>query len=111
LEKLVLNFFFEIYLNCVRSGATVSVIVEVDNNVSIIISACVVIVYTLFGGLYSVAYTDVVQLFCIFFGLVSGAHMGFSLPSLMHYAEKYIFRFKVVKCAICHESQCRQKYY
>jgi high affinity choline transporter 7 len=38
---------------------------------SIIISAIIAIVYTLFGGLYSVAYTDVVQLFCIFFGLVS----------------------------------------
>jgi high affinity choline transporter 7 len=34
-----------------------------------VISAVVVVIYTLFGGLYSVAYTDVVQLFCIFFGL------------------------------------------
>ena len=31
--------------------------------------AAVVIVYTLFGGLYSVAYTDVVQLGFIFIGL------------------------------------------
>lgn len=32
-------------------------------------SATVVIIYTLFGGLYSVAYTDVVQLGFIFVGL------------------------------------------
>lgn len=44
---------------------------QLDNTTSIIISAIVVVVYTLFGGLYSVAYTDVVQLFCIFAGLVS----------------------------------------
>ncbi len=52
-------------------GATVSVIVDVDNNTSIILSAAIALFYTLFGGLYSVAYTDVIQLGCIFVGLVS----------------------------------------
>ncbi len=52
-------------------GATVSVIIDLDNTISIIVSACVVVAYTLIGGLYSVAYTDVLQLFCIFIGLVS----------------------------------------
>jgi len=51
-------------------GATVSVIVDMDNNTSIILSAGIALFYTLFGGLYSVAYTDVIQLFCIFIGLV-----------------------------------------
>ena len=51
-------------------GGTISVIMDLDNTTSIIVSALVVVVYTLFGGLYSVAYTDVVQLFCIFAGLV-----------------------------------------
>ncbi|CAH8619392.1 unnamed protein product [Schistosoma rodhaini] len=50
-------------------GATLGVIVDLDQKTSIILSACIALVYTLFGGLYSVAYTDVVQLFCIFFGL------------------------------------------
>ncbi|CAF2450651.1 unnamed protein product [Rotaria sp. Silwood2] len=51
-------------------GATISVIfTDVSTVASIIISATVVIVYTLFGGLYSVAYTDVVQLGFIFVGL------------------------------------------
>lgn len=51
-------------------GATVSVIIDIDNNTSIILSAAIALIYTLFGGLYSVAYTDVIQLFCIFIGLV-----------------------------------------
>lgn len=51
-------------------GGTISVIMKLDNTTSIIVSAFVVVIYTLFGGLYSVAYTDVVQLFCIFAGLV-----------------------------------------
>lgn len=40
-----------------------------DNRTSVILSACIAVFYTLFGGLYSVAYTDVIQLFCIFIGL------------------------------------------
>ncbi|XP_040282262.1 high-affinity choline transporter 1-like [Bufo bufo] len=43
-------------------GATVRVILDVKGYLSIIISACTVILYTLLGGLYSVAYTDVIQL-------------------------------------------------
>lgn len=54
------------------TGATLSVIVDIEINVSVVISAMIAIFYTLVGGLYSVAYTDVVQLFCIFVGLVSG---------------------------------------
>ncbi|UJR16366.1 hypothetical protein I4U23_003269 [Adineta vaga] len=51
-------------------GATISVIfTDVSITASIILSAAVVIIYTLFGGLYSVAYTDVVQLGFIFVGL------------------------------------------
>jgi len=43
---------------------------DIDDKMSIIVSAIVVVIYTLFGGLYSVAYTDVLQLFCIFVGLI-----------------------------------------
>jgi solute carrier family 5 (high affinity choline transporter), member 7 len=53
------------------AGSTLAVIIDMDNNTAIIVSALIAVAYTLFGGLYSVAYTDVVQLFCIFFGLVS----------------------------------------
>lgn len=55
---------------CAQTGATISVIVDIDVNISVVLSALIAIFYTLFGGLYSVAYTDVIQLFFIFFGLV-----------------------------------------
>jgi high affinity choline transporter 7 len=59
-------------------GGTIGVIMDIDDRISIIISAAVVFVYTLFGGLYSVAYTDVVQLFCIFFGLILAIPFAYS---------------------------------
>lgn len=43
---------------------------DINIKMSVVISALIAIFYTLVGGLYSVAYTDVVQLFCIFVGLV-----------------------------------------
>lgn len=52
-------------------GATAEVILSVGRTESVIGSASVALGYTLTGGLYSVAYTDVVQLAAIFFGLVS----------------------------------------
>lgn len=42
-----------------------------DAKLAIVISAAVAIIYTVFGGLYAVAYTDVIQLFFIVIGLVS----------------------------------------
>lgn len=50
-------------------GSTLKVILQIDINVSIIISAIIAVCYTLIGGLISVAYTDVFQLFFIAFGL------------------------------------------
>ncbi|KAG8453013.1 hypothetical protein GDO86_004718 [Hymenochirus boettgeri] len=50
-------------------ASTMSVILDIQTFLSIIISALIVIIYTFFGGLYSVAYTDVIQLLFIIFGL------------------------------------------
>lgn len=52
-------------------GSTLSVIIGLHRTWAVIISAAVSSLYTLLGGLYSVAYTDVFQLFCVFVGLVS----------------------------------------
>ncbi|KAK6486512.1 high-affinity choline transporter 1-like [Huso huso] len=46
-------------------GGTMNVILGIAPYQSILISASVAILYTLLGGLYSVAYTDVIQLFLI----------------------------------------------
>lgn len=65
--------YFEFLTQCVdTTGVTMSVILDFSYTVSIWISAAVAITYTLMGGLYSVAYTDVIQLVLIFISLVSG---------------------------------------
>ncbi|XP_053189541.1 high-affinity choline transporter 1-like [Scomber japonicus] len=50
-------------------GATMSVILDMPYTACVWISAAVVIIYTLLGGLYSVAYTDIIQLLLIFISL------------------------------------------
>ncbi|XP_056149922.1 high-affinity choline transporter 1-like [Lampris incognitus] len=50
-------------------GASMSMVLDLPYAVCIWISAVVAIVYTLLGGLYSVAYTDIIQLILIFFSL------------------------------------------
>ncbi|XP_022076473.1 high-affinity choline transporter 1-like [Acanthochromis polyacanthus] len=50
-------------------GSTISVVLDLSYTICIWISAAVAITYTLMGGLYSVAYTDIIQLTLIFFSL------------------------------------------
>ncbi|XP_031135515.1 high-affinity choline transporter 1-like [Sander lucioperca] len=50
-------------------GGTMSVVLDLPFPACIWISAAVAITYTLLGGLYSVAYTDIIQLVLIFFSL------------------------------------------
>ncbi|XP_059215824.1 high-affinity choline transporter 1-like [Centropristis striata] len=50
-------------------GGTMSVILDLSFTLCIWISAAVAITYTLLGGLYSVAYTDIIQLVLIFVSL------------------------------------------
>jgi high affinity choline transporter 7 len=47
------------------------VILKIDNTTSVVVSAAISVGYTLIGGMISVAYTDVFQLFFIAFGLVT----------------------------------------
>ena len=52
-------------------GSTLQVILNLDEKVSVIMSAVIALGYTLLGGLISVAYTDVIQIVFIAIGLVS----------------------------------------
>lgn len=54
-----------------------SVVLDLPTSVCIWISAIVAIIYTLLGGLYSVAYTDVIQLILTFVSLVSKVSICF----------------------------------
>lgn len=55
-----------------------SVILDLSYVYSIIVSSVIAIIYTLLGGLYSVAYTDVIQLILIFVSLVCTIIMSIS---------------------------------
>ena len=48
-----------------------AVILDINAELAIVVSAAVAIFYTFLGGLYSVAYTDIIQFFFIAIGLVS----------------------------------------
>lgn len=54
----------------INTGGTVSTVLDIHSSLAVAVSAAVAIIYTLMGGLYSVAYTDVIQLGFVFVGLV-----------------------------------------
>ncbi|XP_034019840.1 high-affinity choline transporter 1-like [Thalassophryne amazonica] len=60
-----------LWIACILSalGGTLSVVMDINSTLAVTVSAAVAVVYTLMGGLYSVAYTDVIQLIFIFLGL------------------------------------------
>ncbi|XP_033934840.1 high-affinity choline transporter 1-like [Pseudochaenichthys georgianus] len=60
-----------VWLPCtlIGLGGTMSVVLDFPFSVCVWISAAIAIIYTLLGGLYSVAYTDIVQLILLFISL------------------------------------------
>ncbi|XP_068597252.1 high-affinity choline transporter 1-like [Brachionichthys hirsutus] len=62
-------------------GGIMSVVLDLPFSLCVWISAAVAITYTLMGGLYSVAYTDVIQLVLIFVGLWVCAPFVMTSPS------------------------------
>ncbi|CAN8026700.1 unnamed protein product, partial [Ixodes persulcatus] len=63
-------------------GATVSVITGLGHVTCVLVAASVVMLYTCVGGLYSITYTDVLQLLFMFVGLVRKTELS-------DWAEKY----------------------
>ncbi|XP_068184078.1 high-affinity choline transporter 1-like [Antennarius striatus] len=68
--------FFSIIHDLIQStttlvglGGTMSVVLDLPFSVCTWISSAVAVTYTLMGGLYSVAYTDIIQLILVFIGL------------------------------------------
>ena len=64
-----MNNYLKLYFY--NKGATLAIIIDMNLNYAVIMSALIAVMYTWIGGLYSVAYTDVVQLGYIAVGLVS----------------------------------------
>ncbi|XP_036947251.1 high-affinity choline transporter 1-like isoform X1 [Acanthopagrus latus] len=88
LDKFSLHFLCHVF----ATGATMHVILDLPFGVCIWISAAVAIAYTVLGGLYSVAYTDVVQLsltllslwLCVPFVLTSGVYTDITKTAFNH---------------------------
>lgn len=88
-------------------GSTLSVILEMDNNLAVFSSAAVAVIYTFFGGMYSVALTDVIQLFFILFGLVCFA---IALDQKHDKDELLLFFFQGFMHSICLDaSGCKSR--
>ncbi|XP_061756133.1 high-affinity choline transporter 1-like [Nerophis ophidion] len=66
---LILTEIFWVPSTLIGLGASMSVVLDLSYSLCVWISAAVAIIYTLLGGLLSVAYTDVVQLTLLFFAL------------------------------------------
>lgn len=76
-------------------GTTFSVILGLSFTVSIIISAIVAIAYTVVGGLWAIAHTDVLQICIMFFGLLLVLPFAFSHVGGFHTAfENYATHMK-----------------
>uniref|UniRef100_H3D7A0 Solute carrier family 5 member 7 n=1 Tax=Tetraodon nigroviridis TaxID=99883 RepID=H3D7A0_TETNG len=65
----VLNDIMWMPITLTALGGTMSVVLDLPFSLCVWISVAVAITYTLLGGLYSVAYTDVIQLVLIFCSL------------------------------------------
>ncbi|XP_021349963.1 high-affinity choline transporter 1-like [Mizuhopecten yessoensis] len=79
------EFFGDVFWEAAIFGAlgtTLSIVLDINITVSVVISACVAVIYTLFGGLYSVAYTDIVQLLLIVVGLVLAVPFVLASPAV-----------------------------
>jgi len=63
--------FLDDAVRIVPAGSSLVVILGLPVELSVLLSALFAAVYTVAGGLYSVSYTDVLQLLCIVVGLVS----------------------------------------
>ncbi|XP_046566632.1 high-affinity choline transporter 1-like [Haliotis rubra] len=63
-------------------GSTVHIILDMDKTLSIVMSAVIAVLYTFLGGLWSVAWTDVVQLICLAVGLAIAAPFALMHPAV-----------------------------
>ncbi|XP_040565100.1 high-affinity choline transporter 1 isoform X2 [Lepeophtheirus salmonis] len=63
------SFLYRRYMLDCSPPNCISVLIGTDQTLMICISAALAVLYTLVGGMYSVAYTDVLQLMFVIFGL------------------------------------------
>lgn len=77
--SMTIAFFFIVYVGAqlIGGGKTFLSLFGLDPRFGILITACIIIPYTLYGGFGSVVYTDCIQSLLMFSALVLGPIFGF----------------------------------
>lgn len=75
---------FELTMCDYDPGATMSMVLNLSRSLCIWISAAVAIIYTVLGGLYSVAWTDVIQVSLVLIGMVGSSDMVVIVMLIQH---------------------------
>lgn len=72
-------FFFFLYVGAqfLGGGKTLHTLFDIDPVTGMIITAVIIIPYTIYGGFRSVVYTDVIQAIVMIIALIAGPIMGF----------------------------------
>ncbi len=74
---IVFFFFFYVGAQFLGGGKTLNTMFGIDPKMGMIITAAVIVPYTIYGGFMSVVYTDVVQAIMMIITLVVGPIVGF----------------------------------
>lgn len=74
---IVFFFFFYVGAQFLGGGKTLNTMFGIDAKLGMIITAAIIVPYTIYGGFMSVVYTDVVQAIMMIITLVAGPIVGF----------------------------------
>jgi sodium/proline symporter len=75
--SIVFFFFFYVGAQFLGGGKTLNTMFGIDPKLGMIITAVIIVPYTIYGGFMSVVYTDVVQAIMMMITLVAGPIVGF----------------------------------
>ncbi len=73
---IVFFFFFYVGAQFLGGGKTLHTIFDIDANLGMLITAAIIIPYTIYGGFRSVVYTDVIQAIVMIITLIIGPIVG-----------------------------------
>ena len=76
-STIVFFFFFYVGAQFLGGGKTLHTMFGLDPKIGMLITAAIIVPYTIYGGFRSVVYTDVVQAIVMIIALIIGPIMGF----------------------------------
>ncbi|MFO8130402.1 MAG: sodium/proline symporter [Bacteroidales bacterium] len=75
-STIVFFFFFYVGAQFLGGGKTLHAMFDIDVNLAMLITAAIIVPYTIYGGFRSVVYTDVIQAIVMIIALVAGPIVG-----------------------------------